>query len=298
MSLIDYGKIRVDPVSSLYNFHTTTDVLRLDLVHSVISGNKLFKLQGYLDDAKQKGSKALLTFGGAFSNHILATAAAAKLAGLGSIGVIRGEASPNLSPTLKDAKAHGMHLLFVDRSAYRSKSIPASAYEIFSPTELYCINEGGYGPRGAEGASTILDEIDATTYTHIIAAVGTGTMVAGLTLRCNESQTVIGIPVLKSPSLQEEIEALLPEEKRKSFLLLHDYHFGGYAKYSKELIDFMNDWYEHTSIPSDFVYTGKIFYALHQLFQKNWWPSKSKVLVIHSGGLQGNRSLPKGTLIF
>jgi 1-aminocyclopropane-1-carboxylate deaminase len=109
---------------------------------------------------------------------------------------------------------------------------------------------------------------------------------------------VIGIPVLKAPSLQHEIEALLPEEKRKNFLLLHDYHFGGYAKYSKELIDFMNDWYHRTSIPSDFVYTGKLFYALHHLFEKNWWPAKSKLLVIHSGGLQGNRSLPKGTLIF
>src|SRR5689334_4159964 len=116
MSLIEYEKIRVDPVSSLYNFHTTADVLRLDLLHPLISGNKWFKLKGYLDEAINIGKRAVLTFGGAYSNHILATAAAAKMLGLQSIGVIRGEAPNFFSPTLEDARAEGMHLLFIDRA--------------------------------------------------------------------------------------------------------------------------------------------------------------------------------------
>jgi 1-aminocyclopropane-1-carboxylate deaminase len=298
MSLIDYGKIRVDPVSAFYNFHTTVDVLRLDLLHPLISGNKWFKLKEYFHDSKDQGKKAVLTFGGAFSNHILATAAAANLAGLGSIGIIRGDEITPLSPTLQDARAEGMHLVFIDRLQYRLKTIPPQAYEKFSPEEIYCINEGGYGQRGAAGAGTILDEIDASSYTHIVAAVGTGTMLAGLTERSIEGQSVIGIPVLKAPSLQQEIENLVSEPKRKNFQLVQDYHFGGYAKYSNTLIKFMNEWYDRTAIPSDFVYSGKLFYALDHLFEKNWWPQNGKLLVIHSGGLQGNRSLPKGTLIF
>jgi 1-aminocyclopropane-1-carboxylate deaminase len=298
MSLIALGNIKVDPVSSFYNFHTSADVLRLDLVHPVISGNKWFKLKEYLRDAKDKGKKAILTFGGPFSNHIVATAAVAQEAGLGSIGLIRGETPAVLSPTLLDARENGMHLQFIERALYRLKTIPPEAYELFSPEEIYVVNEGGYGVPGAKGAATILDAIDASSYTHILAAVGTGTMLAGLTLGSLRGQMVIGIPVLKAPSLQQEIEALLPEEKRKNFLLMHDFHFGGYAKFRKPLIDFMNEWYGRTSIPCDFVYTGKLFFALNHLFEINWWPPESKVLVIHSGGLQGNRSLPKGTLIF
>ena len=153
--------------------------------------------------------------------------------------------------------------------------------------------------KGAEGASFILQQADSTQYTHIIAAVGTGTTVAGLVKGSRENQQITGISVLKNNvSLKKEIDDLLPSQLRERFTLIHDYHFGGYAKYSTQLLKFMNTWFESTNIPSDFVYTGKLFYAVKDLIQKNHFPLHSKLLVIHSGGLQGNRSLPNGTLIF
>lgn len=291
-------KIKVDTVD-LPNSHATIDVLRLDLVHPVISGNKWFKLKEYLKEARQLNKKALLTFGGAYSNHIVATAAAAQLRGFKSVGVIRGEEPAELSATLKDALNFGMELFYASREAYKSKIIPADVFEVYNEDEMYIINEGGYGIKGMEGVKSILEQIDASVYTQIVVAVGTGTTLAGLKSAVGERQKVIGISVMKNNiSLRNEIEVLLPTVKRGQFELLHDYAFGGYAKFNQELIQFMNDWYRLTAIPSDFVYTGKLFFAVNDRFAKNMFSEKDKVLVIHSGGIQGNRSLPKGTLIF
>ena len=241
----------------------------------------------------------ILTFGGAFSNHIVATAAAAKANGLASIGIIRGERGTLSSPTLEDAAAFGMDLQFLPRDQYKTKQLPSSLFETYSPDDVYMIAEGGYGKLGAAGAMDILEQVDKAAYTHIIAAVGTGTMLAGLTLASLPHQQVLGIPVLKNcASLQAEIDALLPAEKRGKYSLIGDYHLGGYAKRTPELIRYMNEWYISTGIPSDFVYTGKLFFAVQDLAWNNYFPSGSRLLVIHSGGLQGNRSLPKQTLIF
>lgn len=286
---------RIDPLPSLYKFHTTADFLRLDLLHPVISGNKWFKLKEYLKDAQQLHKKRIVTFGGAYSNHIVATAAAGKQAGLKSTGIIRGERPPVLSQTLIDALSFGMELVFVCRADYKVKNIPAEIID----DDSYIINEGGYGAKGMQGAEAILQQTDLSAYTHIIAAVGTGTTLAGLINASEPHQKIIGIPVLKNNfSLQKEIEALLPKKKHQCITLIHDYHFGGYAKYNAELLQFINDWYRQNKIPSDFVYTGKLFFALDDLVKKNYFPPQSKILAIHSGGLQGNRSLPKGTLIF
>jgi 1-aminocyclopropane-1-carboxylate deaminase len=298
MSLPDLKHIRIDTVSSFYKFHTTVDVLRLDLIDPVISGNKWFKLREYLHEAISTGKKTILTYGGAFSNHIIATAAAANAFGLKSIGIIRGERAGDISHTLKEAVAYGMQLEFVSREDYKNKMLPASISVSHNAQDLYVINEGGYGAKGVEGAAQIAKLTDVSTYTHIIAAVGTGTMLAGLVEAVDEAE-IIGVSVFKNNlSLQAEIESLLPSSKRKNFKLLHDYHFGGYAKYNSELVSFMNEWFEVTAIASDFVYTGKLFYAVNDLIQKNYFPQHSKLLLIQSGGLQGNRSLPKGTLIF
>jgi 1-aminocyclopropane-1-carboxylate deaminase len=298
MSLPDLKHIRIDAVSSFYKFHTTVDVLRLDLIDPVISGNKWFKLREYLHEAISTGKKTILTYGGAFSNHIIATAAAANAFGLKSIGIIRGERPADISHTLKEAVAYGMQLEFVSREDYKNKMLPRSISDLHNPQDLYVINEGGYGRKGVEGAAQIGKLIDLSIYTHIIAAVGTGTTLAGLVEAVDEAE-IIGVSVFKNNlSLQAEIESLLPSSKRKNFKLLHDYHFGGYAKYNSELVSFMNEWFEVTAIASDFVYTGKLFYAVNDLIQKKYFPQHSKLLVIHSGGLQGNRSLPKGTLIF
>jgi 1-aminocyclopropane-1-carboxylate deaminase len=298
--LIKFEHCRIEPVSSLYNFRTTVDVLRLDRIHPVISGNKWFKLKEYLQDAANQNKKAVVTFGGAFSNHIVATAAAAELYGLKSIGIIRGEQASTLSHTLKDALSYGMELLFVSREAYKAKCLPPEIPGTYSGEELYIINEGGYGCKGMEGAKDILQNVEASKYTHIAVAVGTGTTLAGLTAAAGTGQTVMGISALKNNlSLQKEINSLLPEEKQNAFLLFHDYHFGGYAKYTPGLTRFMNQWYEQTGIPSDFVYTGKLFFAVNDLLQQgSFFPEGSTILIVHSGGLQGNLSLPKGTLIF
>jgi 1-aminocyclopropane-1-carboxylate deaminase len=297
--LIHPGNIRVDPVDFLSKFHTTVDVLRLDLIHSVVSGNKWFKLKEYLKEAKALEKKIILTFGGAYSNHIVAAAAAAKRAGFKSIGIIRGEKPTTVSHTLQNASAYGMDLYFISRTDYKREIIPIEILQQYEEEDIYIINEGGYGKKGAEGAKDILRQIDTSSYTHIIDSVGTGTTIAGLIEGSAKHQTIIGISTLKNNySLQQEIENLVSEQNRKKLSLIHDYHFGGYAKYSKQLIDFMNEWYQRTSIPSDFVYTGKLFFAIQDLLQKKYFPWGSKLLIIHSGGLQGNQSLPKGTLIF
>lgn len=275
------------------------DVLRLDLIHPVVSGNKWFKLKEYITAAKSENRTALLTFGGAYSNHIVATAAAAELEGFSSIGVIRGEEPASWSPTLLAAKSFGMKLFFQSRTSYREKEIPASIYQQYSASEILEIPEGGYGHLGKEGARSILDFVDVTNYTHIVCAVGTGTTLAGLVAASNEDQKIIGIPVLKNAaSLSNEIANLLPPEKQTSFTLIHDYHFGGYAKRTPELIAFMNTLYRDTELPSDFVYTGKAMFGVFDLFQNGSFQQSDKILFIHTGGLQGNLSLPKGTLIF
>jgi len=297
--LIPAENIRVDRVSFLSESDTTVDVLRLDLIHPVISGNKWFKLKEYLKEAASLRKKIILSFGGAFSNHIIATAAAAKINGWKSIGIIRGERPATFSPTLLAAVDYGMELYFISREDYKKKIIPSEVFTAYSQDEIYMINEGGYGQKGMEGAKDMLNHIDSTSYTHLIGAAGTGTSLAGLIEASDPVQKIIGIPVIKNNfSLQQEIENLIREKNCHRFTLIHDYHFGGYARHSPSLIDFMNQWYRLTGIPSDFVYTGKLFFAVNDLVRKNYFPAGSKILLIHSGGLQGNQSLPKGTLIF
>jgi len=289
---------RVDTVSSFLNFHTRLDVLRLDLVHPVVSGNKWYKLSHYIADAKKKNKTTLLTFGGAYSNHIVATAAAAKMEGLNSIGIIRGEEPVQWSHTLKNAASYGMRLLFSSRADYRLKTIPGAALNNGSTESIFVIPEGGYGPPGAAGIEALMRNFLPANYSHLITAVGTGTTAAGLVnASCDEQ--VLGIPVLKNNnSLLSEINALVTAEKQSRFQLIEDFHFGGYAKKTPELISFMNSFYEATGIPTDFVYTGKMFFAIYEMLKFGLIPSSASILAIHTGGLQGNASLPKGTLIF
>ena len=297
MSVSDLLPVRVDTVSM--KEIPMLDVLRLDIIHPVISGNKWFKLKAYIESAKENEQSVILTFGGAYSNHIVATAAAAQKAALNSIGIIRGERPSQLSPSLQDAVEYGMKLFFISREEYRQKIIPGEIFSRHERKAICIINEGGYGPLGVKGAADILREINSTGYSHIICAVGTGTMLAGLITGKSRDQSVTGISVLKNNfSLQNEINELLPQHLKNQFQLIHEYHSGGYAKYNHELIDFMNEWFSKTGIPSDVVYTGKLFFAINKMISKNYFPGESRILAIHSGGLQGNRSLPNGTLIF
>ncbi|MEO7210214.1 MAG: pyridoxal-phosphate dependent enzyme [Chitinophagaceae bacterium] len=272
------------------------DVLRLDLVHPVISGNKYFKLKLYLQEAITSKASGIGTFGGAYSNHIVACAFACKEAGIPCTGIIRGEEPVLYSPTLNDAKKYGMSLHFISRQEYRDKEKVKNNFK-----ELFWIEEGGYGKPGAAGIAEIFKNIpDADRYNYIICAVGTGTMMAGLIMGAQEHQQVIGFSVMKNNfSLEEKIRELLPERNKKQpILLLHDFHFGGYAKRTAALIDFMNTIWNKYLLPLDFVYTAKAFYAMDTFIKINCFPQNSKILFIHSGGLQGNRSLPVNTLQF
>jgi 1-aminocyclopropane-1-carboxylate deaminase len=274
------------------------DVLRLDKIHPVISGNKWFKLKYYLQEAQEKNHKTILTFGGAYSNHIIATACAAKEFGLKSIGIIRGEKPIELSHTLQQAKNYGMQLEFISRDEYKTKnenSFQNVLVEKFPG--CFIIPEGGAGENGIKGSAEILNYINPNDYTHILCAVGTGIMFAGLINPSSEKQKTIGICVLKG--MHNEYKELINDiKKRDNCAINHDYHFGGYAKKNDALIKFMNDFYLQTKIPTDFVYTSKLFYAMLDLVKKKYFDPGSKLLIIHSGGLQGNASLVSGTLIF
>jgi len=299
MRPLSFESITVDEIDLpfLHEKKVSCAVLRIDKIHPVISGNKWFKLKYYLEEARSFDKKRIATFGGAYSNHIIATAAAGELFNFQTIGVIRGERSATLSCTLKEAMGHGMNLFFVNRDQYPKKIMPP---EIKDQEQIYLINEGGYGLLGVKGAKEILNHCQKENYSHIACAVGTSTMMAGLIAGSLPSQEIIGIPVLKnSADLKKTLlELLSPEAKTKKFGMIHDYHFGGYARCTPELINFMNDLYQTTGIPTDFVYTGKLFFGIFALIRNNFFPAGSRLLVVHSGGLQGNRSLPGGSLIF
>lgn len=273
----------------------SADILRLDLVHPVISGNKWYKLKYYLQEAVALKAGTIATFGGAYSNHIVAAACAAKVAGLQSIGVIRGEKPAILSHTLENAAGYGMQLHFVSRNEYKHK---AAIKEQFK--DYFWIDEGGFGTAAAKGASEILDNVSPGAYTHIIVAAGTGATFAGIIKKILPHQKAIGISVMKNNfELINQIKSLLTEEEQhKNFELLHDFHFGGYAKKNNELIGFMNETFVNTGIPLDFVYTAKAFYAMKTSIANGTIARNSKVLFIHTGGLQGNLSLPEGSLKF
>lgn len=296
MQEINLTDITIDPVALAVFSEKGIEcnMLRLDKLHPVISGNKWFKLRYYIEEAKKAGKIKLLTFGGAWSNHIAATAAAGQLYGLHCTGIIRGEEPAHLSNTLTTARQMGMELVFVSREDFRHKKIPGQ----FSDRSYYIINEGGYGQTGANGAATITEHFKKENYTHICCAVGTGTMMAGLINNTDDRQQVTGISVLKNNYDGIAAVQSLLINKDIQPAIIHDYHFGGYAKHTPALLEFMNSFYQQTGIPTDFVYTAKLCYAIASLAEKNYFPEHSRLLLIHSGGLQGNSSLPKGTLIF
>lgn len=294
ISLIDTQKIKAP---WLINKQISLAILRLDKLDEIISGNKWFKLKYYVENAVNTSKTSIATFGGAWSNHIIATAYAAKEAGLRSIGIIRGEKTTDLSYTLKMALEFGMELTFVSRNDYRNKE---QLIDQFTTDNIFWIDEGGYGKPGSLGASEILQTVNTTSYTHIIAAVGTGTMLAGLVLGCLKTQTIIGISSMKgNVSLDKKVRDLIEDKSATAnFLINHNYHFDGYGKHPPQLIAFINDTFLLHNLPLDIIYTGKTFYAIKDLVEKNFFPPASKLLMIHSGGLQGNKSLPHKVLAF
>ncbi|MFN4315029.1 MAG: 1-aminocyclopropane-1-carboxylate deaminase/D-cysteine desulfhydrase [Chitinophagaceae bacterium] len=283
------------PLNDLSQFYPSVQevqVLRLDLLHPVISGNKWFKLRFYLEDAKKRNAAELVTWGGPWSNHIVATAAACASEGIPCTGLIRGEEPLKWSATLQLAADYGMKLRFLPRADYDLEKLPAD----LDDESIYQVPAGGYGINGALGASGILDQMNSP-FTHLLCAVGTGTMLAGLINRCFKQHHITGISALSGhPELEARVSNLLTTTD-VNWHILREFSFGGYAKYSPQLIDFMNEFYRKTHIPSDFVYTGKLFYAMEALLAAGHFPDHARLLLIHSGGLQGNQSL-EGRLVY
>ena len=287
------------PIQSIpfFGHDQKVDLLRLDLIHPIVSGNKFYKLRFYIAEAKEHGFSTVAGFGGPFSNHIVALAYSAKEAGLKSIGYIRTNEDEPTTPSLNEAKAYGMELVYLGRTDFQSKKATI-LQSSETNTDCYLIDEGGYGIIGAKGAATILSENDTAHYDVIICAVGTGTMLAGIINASVPHQQIIGIPVLKNEgSIEAEIDALL-EDKNRPYTLLHQFHQGGYARTNPMMLDFMNKLWDAEKIPTDIVYTSKLLFGVEQLIQANYFEKDRSILVIHSGGLQGNRSLPVGTLKF
>ncbi|MEP6683391.1 MAG: pyridoxal-phosphate dependent enzyme [Parafilimonas sp.] len=289
---LNFNYVSIDDINDV-EFNTASiklNVLRLDKIHPVVSGNKWFKLKYHLQQAIKNNCASVVTFGGAFSNHILATAYCCNKQNISCTGFIRGEEPAHYSQTLLDAKALNMQLIFLNREDYANKKS-----EIKVNKSVYFIAEGGYGETGAKGAAEILDFVQhLSDYDYIICACGTGTMLAGIANAGLSNQQYIGISVMKNNfSLQDEMLLLVNDEAKSRVKILHDYHFGGYAKYTQALIDFMNKIYQTHKLPLDFVYTAKALYAIYNLTEKKYFKEGSKVLFIHSGGLQGNRSLGK-----
>ena len=293
---ITIDPMTIDPITSFSSSVVESSILRLDKLHPIVSGNKWFKLRYYIEDAIANKATTIASFGGPYSNHLVALAFAAKENNLKSIGYVRATKEDTLTPSLQEALAYGMQLEFMGRThfqAIKNDLLKANNKE----NAVYFIDEGGYGELGAKGAATILNEY-CKDYTTIIAAVGTGTMLAGLIQAAAPHQNIIGIPVLKNEkSIESEIKTLL-KDSTKQFTLLHNFHQGGYAKTNPALIAFMNQLWETEKIPSDIVYTGKLLMAVEILLKENYFKAGTKIIVIHSGGLQGNRSLPAGTLLY
>ncbi len=258
---------------------------RDDLIHPMISGNKWRKLKYQLKLARHQHKSHLVTFGGAYSNHLLATASAAAKFGFKCTGIVRGEAVDN--NTLFLCRLHGMQLIFTDRDSYRDKPYLFNKY-FGDNAGAYFIDEGGASPEGAQGCAELVDEL-THTYDHIFCACGTGTTAAGIIngLTSHKLKTKFNaVPVFKNGGfIREEIDRFLSVPV--DYDLHTDYHFGGYGKATNELIDFVKQFVAGTGIVIEPVYTGKMMYALYDLIGKGHFNPGSKILAIHSGGIWG-----------
>ena len=274
----------------------TTENIRLNsqlalkpdyLIHPTVSGNKFRKLKYNLETAKLGNYKGLLTFGGAFSNHIAATAAAGQELKIPTVGVIRGEElifKVDRNPTLRYAKSCGMHLEFVSRSTYKSKTDPVYLQQLLTVfKDYYLIPEGGTNELAVKGCEEILTEKDHS-FDIICCPVGTGGTIAGLINGSLPTQKIIGFPALKGHFLKEDICKFATQS---NWELCEDYHFGGYAKVNSKLINFMNEFKSTYNIPLDPVYTAKMMYGIFDGIRSGEIPKTAKILAIHTGGLQG-----------
>ncbi|NNC44475.1 MAG: 1-aminocyclopropane-1-carboxylate deaminase/D-cysteine desulfhydrase [Winogradskyella sp.] len=293
-------KVPTQEIDIKNSFGIKLFIKREDLIHPHISGNKFRKLKYNLIEAREAGHKVLLSFGGAYSNHIAALSYSGKINGFKTIGIIRGdELSSEISTnaTLQFAQSNGMKLVFVSREDYRRKSDPDILNKLRNELgDFYVIPEGGTNSLAVKGCEEILNSEDLN-YDYICCSVGTGGTISGLINSAQVHQKIIGFPALKGSFLTKEIRKFA---QRNNWELITDYHFGGYAKINQELISFINNFRDVHNIPLDPIYTGKMMYGVVDLIRNGYFEENSKIMAVHTGGLQGiagmNKKLVKKNL--
>lgn len=272
----------------------TVDILRLDLLHPIVSGNKWLKLKGFIQQMEKKNLAGILTQGGPWSNHIVAVAAACHFLGYKSAAMLRGK--KKMTTTLQEAESYGMELIWVAWEAYNN----AVFYQqLAKEKKSYFVPMGGADTFGRDGFCELAQRETMQQYQHLIAAVGSGTMFSGLLLGKSDSQKMTGISALRlHASTLATITKLSSPTLLASANITDRFMGNGYAKHDDALLTWMNDFYKETSIPTDMVYTAKTFKAVETLALEDYFSKGEKLLLIHSGGLQGNRSLEEGVLCF
>ena len=273
------------------NTTISLSIKREDLIHEFVSGNKFRKLKYNIIQAKKENQNTILTFGGAFSNHIAAVAYAGKIHNIKTIGIIRGEELEikiNSNPTLSFAQQNGMQLKFISRTSYKLKTNLDFLNQLESEFgNFYLLPEGGTNNLAVKGCEEILTKHDSE-FDYICCCVGTGGTIAGIINSALPHQKIIGFSAMKGDFLNDEIRKFATN---KNWKLIDWYDFGGYGKVNTNLITFINQFYLDYGIPLDPVYTGKMAFGIMDLIQKNYFPEHSKILMIHSGGLQGIKGM-------
>lgn len=281
----DRSIIRKINFQNAYNVEFS--IKREDKIHPQVSGNKYRKLKYNLIEADRLGYKNILTFGGAFSNHIAAVATAGNFFGFKTIGIIRGDELKNCyleNPTLKLASQQGMTLKFVSRKLYKNKTDVSFLNALKNEFgDCYILPEGGTNALAVKGCEEIVKDLDGK-FSHVCCPVGTGGTISGI-INCSQpSQQVLGFPALKGSFLHEDISKFV---NKTNWKLITDFHFGGYAKINLELISFINRFNQDHTILLDPVYTGKMMYGICNLIRSGYFKKGSKILAIHTGGIQG-----------
>lgn len=269
-------------------------IKRDDLIRPRPSGNKWRKLKYNILAAREQAYETLLTFGGAYSNHIYATAAAGKRFGFQTIGVIRGERVEPLNSTLRFAESCGMHLLYIDRSTYREKHQPFFQHQLRQRFgNVYILPEGGTNTLALRGCSELVNEVRAQVAEQMdywAVACGTGGTIAGILQGLGGEGHAIGISALKGDWMKDEVRQHLEKANLPTCDNWHietRFHHGGYAKTKPELLDFIRQFQVDFDIALDPIYTGKLFFAIWKMLQADYFPKGSRVCVVHTGGLQG-----------
>lgn len=258
-------------------------LLRLDLIHPLVSGNKWYKLRQNILLAEDRLCQTVLSFGGAFSNHLFALAHFCREKNLQSIGIVRGEElSSTSNETLKACARAGMQLHFVSRAEYRLKEKGATAQSFLGDKSVFCIPEGGNNEAGMAGCADILSFV-SKSYTHIALPVGTGTTLLGMKSADEKARAYLGFAAVRQADAYTQVVA-------QSAQIFYDTDFGGFGKYNQVLVDFVRAFFQKEKIHLDLVYTAKMMYYIHQQILSEKYPAHSKILCLHTGGLQGNPS--------